>query len=175
MKSTIEEIISRRSIRKYTDEPVNEDDLNRIIESGLYAASGSGKQQAIMLVVQDQAMLEKLERMNAEVVGRDPEKVHNFYGAKTVIVVLAPRNNNNSVADGSLVMGNMMLAAHALGLGSCWINRARETFDTEEGKKILQDLEIEGDYIGIGNLIVGHIAGEYPQPAPRKENRVYRV
>ena len=175
MKSTIEEIISRRSIRKYTDEPVNEDDLNRIIEAGLYAASGSGKQQAIMLVIQDQAMLEKLERMNAEVVGRDPEKVHNFYGAKTVIVVLAPRNNNNSVADGSLVMGNMMLAAHALGLGSCWINRARETFDTEEGKKILQDLEIEGDYIGIGNLIVGHIAGEYPQPAPRKENRVYRV
>ena len=175
MKTTIEEIISRRSIRKYTEEPVSEDDLKQIIEAGLYAASGSGKQQAIMIVVQDPDLLVKLERMNAEVVGRDPDTVHNFYGAKTVIVVLAPRNNNNSVADGSLVMGNMMLAAHALGLGSCWINRARETFDTEEGKKILTDLGIEGDYIGIGNLIIGHIAGEYPVAAARKENRVYRV
>ena len=175
MNKTLEDIFTRRSIRKYTDEKVSEDDLQTIINAGLYAASGSGRQAAIMVVVQDPAVLDKLERLNASVVGRDPETVKNFYGAKTVIVVLAERNSSTAVHDGSLIIGNLMLAAHALGLGSCWINRARETFETEEGKQILKDLGIEGDYVGIGNCIIGHIDGEYPTARERKENRVFRI
>ena len=128
-----------------------------------------------MVVVQDPAVLDKLERLNASVVGRDPETVKNFYGAKTVIVVLAERNSSTAVQDGSLIIGNLMLAAHALGLGSCWINRARGAFETEEGKQILKDLGIEGDYVGVGNCIIGHIDGEYPTARERKENRVFRI
>ena len=124
MNKTLEDILTRRSIRKYTDEMVGEDDLQTIIKAGLYAASGSGRQAAIMVVVQDPAVLDKLERLNASVVGRDPETVKNFYGAKTVIVVLAERNSSTAVQDGSLIIGNLMLAAHALGLGSCW-NKGR--------------------------------------------------
>ncbi len=175
MNSTIKDLLNRRSIRKFTDEPVSEDDLNLILEAGLYAPSGSNKQTAIMVVVQDPETVRYLERLNASVVGKDPETAHNFYGASTVIVVLAQKEAGNRAYDGSLVMGNLMNAAAALGLGSCWINRARETFETEEGKKLLEKWGIEGEWEGVGNCILGHIAGEYPEAAPRRENRVYRV
>lgn len=175
MNKTLNDILTRRSIRKYTDEMISNDELDTILQAGLYAASGSGRQAAIMVAVQDPVILEKLERLNASVVGRDPDTVKNFYGAKTVIVVLAERNSSTAIQDGSLIIGNMMLAAHALGLGSCWINRARETFETDEGKQILKDIGIEGDYIGVGNCIVGHIDGEYPVARERKENRVFKI
>ena len=175
MNNTINDLLTRRSIRKYTDEPVSEDELNAVLEAGLYAASGSGKQNSILVVVQDPETLQQLERLNASVVGRDPETVHNFYGAKTVIIVLDKKESSNRQYDGALVMGNLMNAAHALGLGTCWINRARETFDTEEGKALLKKWGIEGEYEGVGNCIIGHIAGEYPEAAPRKENRIYRI
>ena len=175
MNQTINDILNRRSIRKYTDEMIKEEDLQTIIEAGLYAASAMGRQAAIMVVVQDPEMLDKLERLNAFVVGRDPDTVKNFYGAKTAIVVLGEKNSPTAVQDGSLIMGNLMLAAHALGLGSCWINRARETFETEEGKEILKGLGIEGEYVGVGNCILGYIDGEYPVARERKENRVFRI
>ena len=143
MNETINNILTRRSIRKFTDQMVSKEDLDIILECGKYAASGGGKQPGLMIAVQDPAMVERLERLNASSVGRDPDTVHNFYGAKTVIVVLAKKDVATHVCDGALVMGNLMLAAHALGLGSCWINRARETFETEEGKQILKDLGIE--------------------------------
>ena len=173
MKGTIDDIISRRSIRKFTDEPVKKEDLDKIIECGLYAASGSGKQSTIMLVIQDEEILRRLERLNASVVGQDPDTRRNFYGAHMVIVVLGDASSSNCRYDGSLVMGNLMLAAHALGYGSCWINRARETFQSEEGKQLLKELGVEGNYEGVGNLIIGNIAGEYPEAAPRKDNRVF--
>ncbi len=175
MKETISDIINRRSIRKFTDEEIDEKDLNTIIECGLYAASGSGKQSTRLLVVQNREVMKRLERLNASCVGRDPETVRNFYGAKMVIVVLADRTSSNRQYDGALVMGNMMLAASALGYGSCWINRARESFETEEGKQLLNELGVEGDYEGVGNLILGRIDGEIPQAAARKENRVIFV
>ena len=119
MNETINSILTRRSIRKFTDQMISKEDLDIILECGKYAASGQGKQSGMMIAVQDPEMIERLERLNAEVVDRDPDKVHNFYGAKTVIVVLARKDVSTHVYDGALVMGNLMLAAHALGIGSC--------------------------------------------------------
>ena len=175
MNKTISDILTRRSVKRYTDQPVKEEDLQQIIQAGLYAATGAGSQCAIMVVVQDPEVLQQLERLNASCVGRNPDVVKNFYGAKTCIVVLADKNNPNREKDGSLVMGNMMLAAHALGLGSCWINRAKETFETEEGKELLKKIGVEGEYEGIGNCIIGYADGEYPKAKERKPNRVFRV
>ena len=175
MNQTIKDIINRRSVRKFTDEEIDENDLNTIIECGLYAASGSGKQSTKLLVIQDKEIMRKLEILNATSVGRDGESSKSFYGAKMVIVVLADKNSANRQYDGALVMGNMMLAASALGYGSCWINRARESFETEEGKQLLADLHVEGEYEGVGNLILGHVDGEIPQAAERKPGRVIFV
>ena len=128
------------------------------------------RQGPIIVAVTDRALRDRLSAMNAEVIGdpgRDP-----FYGAPVVLVVLAPRDQANRVYDGSLVMGNLMLAAHALGLGSCWIHRAREEFDTPEGKAILAELGVEGDYEGIGHCILGYPA-DVPAAKPRNDGRVF--
>lgn len=175
MNETINSILTRRSIRKFTDQMISKEDLDIILECGKYAASGQGKQSGMMIAVQDPNMIEKLERLNAEVVGRDPDLVHNFYGAKTVIVVLARKDVGTHVYDGALVMGNLMLAAHALGIGSCWIHRAKQTFEAEEGKAILKELGVEDEYEGIGNCILGYPDGEEPVARERKENWVYRI
>jgi len=175
MNETINSILTRRSIRKFTDQMISKEDLDIILECGKYAASGQGKQSGMMIAVQDPNMIEKLERLNAEVVGRDPDLVHNFYGAKTVIVVLARKDVGTHVYDGALVMGNLMQAAHALGIGSCWIHRAKQTFETEEGKAILKELGVEDEYEGIGNCILGYPDGEEPVARERKENWVYRI
>ncbi|MBO4218121.1 MAG: nitroreductase [Erysipelotrichaceae bacterium] len=167
----LETLLTRRSVRSYTDEKVSREDLDRILEAGKFAASGMGRQSAIMVAVQNPETLKKLEELNCTSAGMEPG--HPFYGATTVIVVLADKNIRTHVYDGSLVMGNMMNAAAALGLGSCWIHRARETFETEEGKELLRQWGVEGDYEGIGNLIVGHYDGELPVAKPRKENYVY--
>jgi nitroreductase len=171
MNSAIENLLTRRSIRKYTDEKVRKEDLDTILEAGKYAPSGSGKQPVIMLVVQDEETLELLRRLNCTSVGNEYTR-DNFYGAKTVIVVLADRSSRTYLYDGALTMGNLMNAAAAIGVGSCWIHRARETFETDEGKALLKKLGIEGDYEGIGNCILGYPA-ETPVPKPRKENFVY--
>ena len=175
MNETINSILTRRSIRKFTDQMISKEDLDIILECGKYAACGQGKQSGMMIAVQDPEMIERLERLNAEVVDRDPDKVHNFYGAKTVIVVLARKDVSTHVYDGALVMGNLMLAAHALGIGSCWIHRAKQTFETEEGKAILKELGVEDEYEGIGNCILGYPDGEEPVARERKENWVYRI
>lgn len=141
-----------------------------MVEAGLWAASGMNTQGPVIVAVTDRALRDRLSAMNAEIMGRpgtDP-----FYGAPVVLVVLAPREAPNRVYDGSLVMGNLMLAAHALGLGSCWIHRAREEFDTPEGRAILADLGVEGDYEGIGHCVLGYPA-EVPAPRPRREGRVF--
>lgn len=173
MRSTIDDLVTRRSIRAFNDRPIAEEDLQLILKAGMYSASGQGKQSAIMVVVQNPADLEQLEKLNSTVVGSSPDR-KNFFGAKTVIVVLADRNVATHVYDGSLVMGNLMNAAHALGIGSCWIHRAKQTFESEEGQALLDKWGIEGDYEGIGNCILGYY-DESPQPKERKENWVYRV
>jgi len=163
---------NRRSIRKYKDTMVRKEVLEQIMEAGLYAASGMNLQPVIMIAVTNKEMRDRMSKLNAKVMGSDKDP---FYGAPCLIVVLAEREMRNRVYDGSLVMGNLMQAAHDLGVGSCWIHRAKEVFDTEEGKEILKSIGVEGDYEGIGNCILGYVDGEYPQAAPRKENRIFWI
>lgn len=172
-KAILECMETRRSVRAYLPNAVPEEKLERILRAGLYAASGMGRQSAMILCVTDKALRDRLMRMNAAIMGT-PEK-DPFYGAPCVLVVLADRSIPTAVYDGSLVLGNMMLAAHAEGLGSCWIHRAREEFDSDEGKAILHDLGVEGDYESVGHLIVGYADGAEPEAKPRREGRVLRV
>jgi len=163
----------RRSIRKYLPKQVEEEQLQAILKAGTYAPTGRGNQSPLMVVLQDPATREQLRRMNAEIMGdasRDP-----FYGAPTVIVVLADKNASTYVEDGSLVMGNLMNAAYSVGVDSCWIHRAREEFEREEGKALLKKWGISGDYVGIGHCILGYRDCELPQPRERKADYIYRV
>ena len=171
-QEAIEFIESRRSIRSYKPDMVPDEIIDRIVEAGTYAATGMGKQSPIIITVKDRAMRDRLSKMNAEIMGAD---IDPFYGAPVVLIVLADRSMSTYIYDGSLVMGNLMLAAHALGIGSCWIHRAKEEFDSPEGRKILADLGIQGDYEGIGHCILGYIDGDYPEPKPRKGNWTYTI
>ena len=163
---------TRRSVRKYQQKQVEESALAAILEAGSYAATGRNKQSPVIVAVQDLATRERLRRMNAAVMGRDDDP---FYGAPTVVVVLADRTVHTHVEDGALVLGNMMNAAHALGVDSCWIHRAREEFESEEGKALLREWGITGDLVGIGHLILGYGEGAHPTAAPRKENYIRRA
>ncbi len=169
---TLKVLKERRSIRKYQAEQIKDEELNAILEAGTWAASGKGLQSAVMVVVQDAETISMLSKANAEIQGKpgaDP-----FYGAPTAVVVLADGEAANWLQDGSLVMGNLMNAAHSLGVGSCWIHRAREVFETEEGKALLKKWGIEGEYIGVGNCILGY-KDEHPEMKKRKDNYVYYV
>ena len=172
MNETIRTLTERRSCRAFKPDPVPAEILDQILEAGTYAATGMGKQSPIMIAVTDPETRNHLSAMNAAVWGKDGDP---FYGAPVVIVVLADRAIRTYLYDGSLVMGNLMNAAHSLGVSSCWIHRAKEEFDSEEGKAILKGLGIEGDYEGIGHCVLGYAAQE-PAPAkPRKENYIYRI
>jgi nitroreductase len=172
--TAMENLLTRRSVRQYTDEMPPMEVIEEICKAGTYAPTGRNLQSPIIIAVTNREMRDSLSRMNARVLEND--SIDPFYGAPVVLVVLANRDTSYTyLEDGSLVMGNLMNAAHAKGLGSCWIHRAKEVFETPEGKQILADLGIEGDYVGIGNCILGYTAGEYPDPAPRKENWVYWV
>lgn len=168
---TLDSLKARRSIRKFKPEIPEREALEQIIEAGLYAPSGKGMQSSMIVAITDRKLRDRLMEMN-RVIGGWKDGFDPFYGAPAILLVLADKASPNHVYDGSLTMGNMMLAAHALGLGSCWINRAREEFDSEEGKAILRELGIEGDWEGIGHCVVGYIEGDVPQAAPRKPDRV---
>lgn len=172
MNPILDAMKSRRSIRRYKSELPSKEELEQIIEAGLYAASGMGLQSSVIIAITDKALRDRLMEMNRK-IGGWPEGFDPFYGAPAVLLVLADKSNANHVYDGSLSMGNMMLAAHALGLGSCWINRAREEFASEEGKQILKELGIEGDFEGIGHCIVGYADGPEPEAKPRRDGRVF--
>lgn len=171
MNEILQNMQARRSIRKYKPDAVPRELLEEIAKAGSYAASGMGRQSPVILVVTDKKLRDELSSLNAAIMGRDSDP---FYGAPAVLVVLADKNVPTHVYDGSLVMGNLMNAAHALGLGSCWIHRAKETFESERGKEILKSLGIEGDYEGIGNCIIGY-PDEQKEAKPRKENYIYYV
>ena len=171
MNDVIKNMIDRRSIRKYRDEQIKDEQLEDILVAGEYAASGKGKQATLMVVVQDPETIALMSRLNAEILGAD---VDPFYGAPTVIVVFADSERPTCVEDGSLVIGNMMLAAASLDVDSCWIHRARQTFETEEGKALMDKWGIPESYVGVGNCILGYREGELPSPPPRKEGRIIR-
>lgn len=173
MNEILKAMETRQSVRAYRPDPIDEETLNAILRAGTFAPSGMGRQSGKIVVVQDPATREILRAKNAEVIGNpdaDP-----FYGAPTVLVVLAGSTVPTWVEDGSLVMGNLLLAASALGVGACWIHRARETFDSPEGKALLQKWGIPETYRGVGNCILGYSAAE-PQPKkPRKADFIVRV
>lgn len=170
MNEAMNNLMTRRSVRKFKPDMISEDVLNRIVEAGTYAPNGYGKQSAIILVVTNREVRDRLSKMNAKILGwkEDP-----FYGAPIVLVVLADKSVDTYMYDGSLVMGNLMNAAHAEGVGSCWIARAKEEFESPEGKEILKSLGIEGDFEGIGHCVLGYTAEEAPKAAPRKKEYVY--
>lgn len=164
-------LLTRRSVRSYRSDPIPKDVLDRILSAGTYAPSGMNRQSAVILAVTDKKTRDKLSQINARVMGaegKDP-----FYGAPVVLVVLARKDIPTYLYDGSLVMGNLMLAAHTEGIASCWIHRAKETFQTDEGKALLKDLGIEGEYEGIGNCILGYTDEPLPEAKPRKDNYIY--
>ena len=170
MNEVIQTIKDRRSCRKYKDTMIPKEDISEIIEAGLYAASGMGRQSTIILAITDKKVRDQLSKMNASIMNSNNDP---FYGAPVVLVVLADKNVPTAIYDGSLVMGNLMLAAEAKGIASCWIHRAKEEFESEEGKALLKQLGIEGEYEGVGHCVLGYAEGEKTKAADRKENRVY--
>ena len=173
MNETLKVLRERRSVRRYKAEQIRDEELNAILEAGTWAPSAKGLQTSVMVVVQDPETIAYMSKLNAEIQGNpgtDP-----FYGAPTVVVVLGDGEKLNWLQDGSLVMGNLMNAAAALGLGSCWINRAMELFDRPEGKELLKKWGLPETYRGVGNCILGYVEGDLPAPKPRKDGWIHRV
>lgn len=166
-----EDLLTRRSVRKYSDRPVEDEKLDKVLTAGLYAPTGMNNQLPVLVAVRDKETRDKLSRMNAAVMGASGDP---FYGAPCVIVVLSDPERMTWVEDGSLVLGNLMNAAHSLGLGSCWIHRAKECFDTPEGKALLRAWGVPENYRGVGNCILGY-AEEEPEAKPRKSGRIIKI
>ena len=173
MNETLRVLRERRSIRRYQNGQIKPEELDVILDAGTWAPSGKGLQTAVMVVVQDPETIAYMSRFNAQIQGKpgtDP-----FYGAPTVVVVLADGEQANWLQDGSLVMGNLMTAAWSMGIGSCWINRAMEFFDMPEGKALLRKWGLPETLRGVGNCILGYIDGDVPAPKPRKEGFIVKV
>ena len=170
---TLHTLETRRSCRAYLDRQVDGETLEAVLRAGTFAPTGMGRQSPVIVAVQDKAARDELSRINAAIMGTDGDP---FYGAPTVLVVLADTACGTWQYDGSLVMGNLLNAAHELGLASCWIHRAKEEFETDEGRAILAGLGIDADeYEGIGNCIVGYAEGAEPEAKPRKEDYIFRI
>lgn len=173
MNEAMNNILTRRSCRKYKPDMIPQDILDEILKAGTYAATGHGTQNPVIIAVTNKEVRDKLSKLNAKIFGK-PD-IDPFYGAPVVVIVLANKQYPTYVYDGSLVMGNLMHAAHALGIASCWIHRAKEEFELPEGKEILKQLGIEGGYEGIGHCILGYADCPEPQAAPRKKDYIYYI
>ncbi len=165
-------LLERRSIRAYTGEQIKENELDYVLKAALYAPTGRNLQSTIMVSTQNKELISKLSKMNADVMGVDSDP---FYGAPTVVMVFADTSIRTHFEDGCLAMGNMLNAAYEIGLGSCWIHRAREVFETEEGRAMMKEWGVPENYVGIGNCILGYAACDLPSPAPRKEGRIIKL
>ncbi len=172
MNETVKTLLERRSIRKFQQKQIKEEELNVILEAGMYAPSGANQQSALFIVVQDAETIKKLSAMNAAILKKN---IDPYYHAPTIILVLADKSKVTPVEDGSLALGNMFNAAASLGIGSCWIHRTRQMFETEEGRELLKKWGVAGDYVGVGSCILGYPDCEHPKAAPRKDNFVVRV
>jgi len=173
MNETLNVLKQRRSIRRYKAEQLKDQELDAILEAGTWAATAKNLQTPVMVVVQDKETIARMSALNAQIMGASPG-TDPFYGAPTVVVVLADGTQANWLQDGSLVMGNLMAAATALGVGSCWINRAMELFDMPEGKALLKEWGLPETLRGVGNCILGYADGPAPAPKPRKEGWIVR-
>lgn len=174
MSETLKVLETRRSCRAFKPELIEEEKLQAIIKAGTYAATGMGRQSPIIIAVTNKELRDKLSVMNAKFMGKD-ESFDPFYGAQELLIVLANKAMPTYLYDGTLVLGNLMNAAADLGVDSCWIHRAKEEFETPEGKELLKSLGIEGDYEGIGHLVLGYAAAPLKEAAPRKSDYVYYI
>lgn len=175
MESTINDLISRRSIRKFKNKQILDGELNKILEAGIYAPTGMGMQSPKIVVVQNKEIINKLSKLNSTFLwSKDSnEKLDPFYGAPTVVIVLADKNIKTYIEDGSLVLGNLMNAAHSIGIASCWIHRAKETFESEDEKTLLKKWNISDNYVGIGYCILGYPEDNLNSTAkPRKDDYI---
>lgn len=171
MNEVIKVLCERRSIRNYKEEQIPLNILNEILKCGTYAPSGMGKQSAVIVVIRNKKTIAGIEKINKSFINNN-ENFHPFYGAPTLLVVLADKNINTYIEDGSAVIINILNAAYSLGVNSCWIHRARETFATKYGKELLKKWGLNENYVGIGNVVLGYSNIEMPKPSKRKENYI---
>lgn len=169
---TIDTLKSRRSIREFQDRQVADAALDVVLEAGTYAPTGMGMQSPKIVAVQEEKTLQKLRHLNQKILGADSDP---YYGAPTILLVFADQGRSTWVQDGSCVLCNMMNAAHSVGLGSCWIHREREMFETREGRALMKEWGIAECYGGIGALALGYCAGEMPEAAPRKDGYILKI
>ena len=174
MNEAYENIMTRRSVRKYKPDMVERDLIEKVVEAGIYAPTGHGVQSSVVIAVTDRKLRDEIAEENRKIEGWK-EGFDPFYGAPVILIVVASRESPNAVYDGSVTLENMMLAAHSLGLATCWIHRAKQEFDSDFGKGILKTLGLEGDYEGIGHLALGYADGSLPKAAKRKENRIFYI
>ena len=172
MDKTLNDILSRASTRNFKDEMVSDEEIDLVVKAGLKAPSAKNTQDNIIIVIKDKETRDKVSKINASILGMDRDP---FYGAPVIIICAYNKNCPNGIYDSSLVLGNMMNACQALGLGSCWIHRARQEFEMEEFKEILNKLNLENEYTGVGHLAVGYIDGEEASPKDIKPNRVFTI
>ncbi|CAB1262395.1 Diguanylate cyclase [Clostridiaceae bacterium BL-3] len=173
MEEPLQVLKTRRSCRKYQQKQIKKEELDAILEAGTYAPTGMGKQSPIIIVIQDSETITKISKLNAAIMGNASDP---FYGAPTLLVVFADRKAATYVEDGALVIGNMLNAAHAIGVDSCFVYRAKEVFETEEGKALLKKWGVQEGYVGVGNCILGYAAeGGIAPAAPRKKDYIIRV
>ncbi len=170
MNDTMNTLITRRSVRSYKKEQITKEELDAVLTAGIWAPTGMNRQHTKLVAVTDPETVSLLSKMNAAVMGsaNDP-----FYGAPCVVIVFGDSDVYTYVEDGSLAMGNMMNAAHAVGLGSCWIHRAKEMFESEEGKALMEKWGIPARYKGVGNCILGYIDTP-PADRPRLDGRIIK-
>lgn len=172
MNETLKVLESRRSIRKFKNEPIPQNVLDEVLKAGEYAPTGKNMQSPVIVAITNKELRKKIAEKNAKIGGWQ-EDFDPFYGAPVVLLVAAKKDCPTAVYDGSCVISNMMNAAWALGIGSCWIHRAKEEMESDFGKKLFASLGIEGEYIGVGHVALGYIDGEIPEAKPRKAHRVY--
>ncbi len=164
-------IKERRSIRRYKNEQITDEELKTVLEAGTWAATGHGSQEPFIIAVQNPETCAKLRKMNAEVMGVESDP---YYGAPTIVIVLAREDNPNNIKDGSLILGNMMLAAHSIGLSSCWINREDTMFASDEGKLMMKEWGLPEGLIGVGALSLGY-ASSHPHTVKARKEDYYRI
>jgi len=179
-KEAMEVLRNRRSIRKYKQEQITEEELNTVLELGTYAPTAKGLQCPVIVAVQDKETVALLSRLNrqilSEIRGKPLEEIADpYFGAPTIVLVFAPRSVNTFVEDGSAVMSQLLLAAYAAGLGSCWINREQQMFELPEGIALKEKWGLSEEYAGIGGLSLGYADCAHPEPIARKDGYVVIV
>ncbi len=170
MNETLKTLTTRRSVRSYKYQQVPKEIIDQILQAGLYAPTGRNSRDTLFLVVTNKEIRDKISAMNARVMGADSDP---FYGAPCVIVVFADRTRHTYLEDGSIAMANLMNGAFSLGVDSCWIHRAKEVFESEEGRELARTLGVPDNYIGIGNCILGYGDCQLPKPAERTQPIIF--